>query len=108
MLTLHGEILSESFECDAATLVRYCRLQHEELFAMVDSGLLEPRGAEPSAWRFSGVDLQRARLAHRLTQDLGVNMEGAALIVELLEERTALQSRMRVLSALLEERVEES
>jgi chaperone modulatory protein CbpM len=78
-------------------------LRLEELIAMVDAGLLEPRGDHPSGWRFSGLDLKRARTVQRLTRDLGVNLEGAALILELLDERDALQSRMRVLEALIED-----
>ena len=67
---VRGEILSEELDLDCATLVRCCQLQQEELIAMVDAGLLEPRGERPSAWRFSGLDLKRARVVQRLTQDL--------------------------------------
>jgi chaperone modulatory protein CbpM len=104
MLTISGEVLNEQLDIDVATLTERCQLQQQELFAMVESGLLEPRGDQPSAWRFSGIDLQRARLAHRLSQDLGVNVEGAALIVDLLAERDALHRQMRLLSSLIEER----
>ncbi|MET0988879.1 MAG: chaperone modulator CbpM [Steroidobacteraceae bacterium] len=101
---LRGEVLSNELEVDFATLVRCCQLQQEELIAMVDAGLLEPRGEQPWAWRFSGIDLQRVRVVQRLIQDLGVNLEGAALILDLLDERAELRSRMRLLSALVEDR----
>lgn len=101
---IRGELLSESLEVDPATFERYCRVQHEDLIAMVDAGLLEPRGDAPAAWRFSGVDLQRARTVQRLVQDLGVNLEGAALILDLLAERAELRGRMRALQALLHDR----
>ena len=104
-MIVRGEVLSEELDLDLATLVRCCQLQQDELIAMVDAGLLEPRGERPSMWRFSGLDLKRARAVHRLTQDLGVNLEGAALILDLLEERAALNSRMRMLSALVDERL---
>ncbi|MET0658667.1 MAG: chaperone modulator CbpM [Steroidobacteraceae bacterium] len=102
-LIVRGEVLSSELEVDFATLVRCCQLPREELVAMVDAGLLEPRGEQPSAWRFSGIDLQRARVVQRLIQDLGVNLEGAALILDLLDERAELRSRMRMLSALVED-----
>lgn len=101
---LRGEVLSNELDVDLATLVRCCQLQQEELIDMVDAGLLEPRGEQPSAWRFSGIDLQRARVVQRLIQDLGVNLEGAALILDLLDERAELRSRIRLLSTLVEDR----
>ena len=102
---MRGEVLSEELDLDLATLVHCCQAQQGDLIAMVEAGLLEPRGERPSAWRFNGLDLQRARVVLRLTQDLGVNLEGAALVLDLLEERATLRSRMRVLSALVEERL---
>ncbi len=102
-VVIRGEILSEELELDIATLIRCCELQQQDVIAMVDAGLLEPRGEQPASWRFSGLDLQRARLARRLTRDLGVNVAGVALIVELLEERAALQRQIRLLNAFLEE-----
>jgi chaperone modulatory protein CbpM len=100
---LCGQILNEELELDWDTMARFCRLQLDELKAMVEVGLLEPRGELPEAWRFSGADLRRARAAGRLTRDLGVNVEGAALILELLEERRTLHRDVRVLQALLRE-----
>ena len=102
-VVIRGEILSDELNLDVATLIRCCELQQEDVIAMVDAGLLEPRGEQPASWRFSGLDLQRARLARRLTRDLDVNVAGAALIVDLLEERAALQRQMRLLTALLEQ-----
>lgn len=106
-MLVRGELLSEELDVDFGTLVQCCQVQQDELIAMVDAGLLEPRGEQPATWRFTGIDLKRVRLVHRLTRDLGVNLEGAALILDLLEERAALRSRMRVLNALMEERLVE-
>jgi chaperone modulatory protein CbpM len=102
---MSGQVLDDEFELDFAAVVRACRLDREQVIALVESGLLEPRGEQPATWRFRGIDLTRARLAQRLTQDLDINLEGAAVIVELLEERDALRKQMRMLSALLDERI---
>jgi len=100
-----GQLLDDEFELDFAAVLRACRLDREQVISLVESGLLEPRGEQPATWRFRGTDLARARLAQRLTQDLEIHLEGAALIVELLEERDALRKQMQVLSTLLDERI---
>jgi hypothetical protein len=47
--------------------------------------------------------LQRLRVAGRLMRDLGVNVTGAALAVELLEARGELERRIRRLERLVHE-----
>lgn len=99
-----GQLLGDEFELDFAAVVQACRLERKQVISLVESGLLEPRGERPATWR-RGTGLMRARLTQRLTHDLGINVEGAALIVEILEERDAMRKRMRMLSALLEEHI---
>jgi chaperone modulatory protein CbpM len=65
--------------------------------------VLEPRGAGPEAWRFPASDVVRARAVARLLRDLEVNLEGAALILDLVEERRRLERRIALLERLLEE-----
>jgi hypothetical protein len=45
----------------------------------------------------SAHELSRLRTAARLIRDLGVNVSGAALAVELLEARRELETRLRAL-----------
>jgi len=70
--------------------------------SLVDAGVLEPRGAGPEAWLFPASDVVRARAVARLLRDLDVNLEGAALILELVEERRRLERRIALLERLLE------
>ncbi len=92
---LNGDVLEEDVELTLAELSSTCRLPAERLLEMVEYGLIEPLGAEAGRWRFSGVSVQRVRCAQRLRQDLGVNLAGAALAVELLEEIDRLRARLR-------------
>jgi chaperone modulatory protein CbpM len=46
---------------------------------------------DASEWRFSGAALRRARIALRLERDLGVNLPGVALALDLLEELQRLR-----------------
>jgi hypothetical protein len=63
--------------------------------------VLEPRGREPTAWSFPATALARARATVRLIEDLGVNLEAAGIILDLLEERRELEYRLRQLEQLL-------
>ncbi len=50
-----------------------------------------------SQWRFPGVSVRRVRTVVRLQRDLGVNVAGAALAIELLDEINALRARLEAL-----------
>ena len=92
---LSGEVLEEEVELTLAELCSACQVPAERVFELVEEGLVEPRGREPSHWRFQGVSLRRVRFALRLERDLGVNMAGAALALELLEEMDAMRERLK-------------
>jgi len=76
-------------------LCRSCAVRTEWIVELVDQGILEPQGSDPSVWRFSTVSISRVRTAWRLKQDLGVNSAGIAVALNLLEEREELQVRLR-------------
>lgn len=92
---LSGEILEEDVELTLAQLCRSCRLPAEQVLALVEEGVIEPRGRNPAQWRFGGVSVRRVRCALRLERDLGVNAAGAALALDLLEELEAMRVRLR-------------
>lgn len=91
---LSGEVLEEDVELSLADLCRACQLSAERVFQLVDEGLLEPRGGHPAQWRFHGRSVWRVRCVMRLERDLGVNLAGAALALELLEELRRLRKRL--------------
>lgn len=88
-------VLDEEFHLTLGDLCRACHLPAEQILALVEEGILEPQGTDPSRWRFQGVSVRRVRCAYRLTHDLGINLAGAALAVELLEEIRTLRARLR-------------
>lgn len=96
--TIHDiEVLDESLALSLAELCRSCSVRAETVIALVEEGLLEPRGSTPAQWTFSGPALRRLQIALRLQQDLHINPPGAALAVELLDEIERLRERLRVL-----------
>lgn len=87
-----GALLDEQCELTLGELCRACGLPAEQLLALVEEGVIEPRGR--GQWRFSAVCVHRVRRARRLERDLGLNLAGAALAVELLEEIEQLRARL--------------
>jgi chaperone modulatory protein CbpM len=63
---------------------------------LVEEGIIEPDGKELHLWRFSGVSLVRARSALRLQRDLGVNLAGIALALNLMEELERLRQQLKI------------
>lgn len=94
---LQGVVLEEETEFTLGDLSRACSVHAEWIIALVDEGILEPTGKNLSDWRFSGNHLKRAMAVQRLQKDLGVNLPGTALALELLEEIDILRSRLQAL-----------
>ena len=90
-------VLEEETELTLNDLCSACTVRTEIIIEMVDEGVLSASGPAPEHWRFAGSNIRRARLALRLQRDLGVNLAGAALALQLMEEIEELRSRMRVL-----------
>lgn len=70
-------------------LCRFCQVEQTWVIELVEHGVLTPRGSETENWRFQGASIARAKKASRLRRDLGINVAGVALVLELLEERDA-------------------
>ncbi len=92
---LTGEVLEENVNLTLKELSRACQAPDEEVIALVEEGIIEPRGTEQMRWRFEGVSIRRARCAIRLQRGLGVNLAGAALAIDLLEELEEIRARLR-------------
>jgi len=70
-------------------------VERQWLVEMVELGALDPHGGlEPSAWEFPRRELPRVLAMTRLVADLGVNLTGAAIILDLVEERRRLLSQL--------------
>jgi chaperone modulatory protein CbpM len=88
-------LLDDSVEFSLAELCAACCVSEEQLVEIVAEGVVEPVGGDREQWRFSGVALTRIQRVMRLQQDFGVNLPGAALALELLEEVERLRRAQR-------------
>ncbi|MEJ2553511.1 MAG: chaperone modulator CbpM [Gammaproteobacteria bacterium] len=91
---LSGELLDEELELTVVELRRICRLSAAELMELAEAGVIEPLGRPATSWRFHGSSVRRAHGAIQLHRDLGVNWQGAALVLDLLEEIEFLRRRL--------------
>jgi chaperone modulatory protein CbpM len=83
-----------------AEICRLCRLELTAVIELADLGLVSLRGGSPEEWQLPAAALPRLTLAGRLIRDLGVNVSGAVLAVELLEAQRELERRVRRLEHL--------
>lgn len=85
---------------DAAEICRLCRLDLEAVIEFAELGLVSLRGAPREQWQVPVAALPRLAAAGRLMRDLGVNVSGAALVLELLDAQRELERQIRCLQAL--------
>ena len=101
MAQVSGFILEEQVGLTLTDLCRACGAQTELVVELVEEGVISPSGAAPEVWRFTGVHLRHARVAIRLQRDLGVNVAGAALALQLMDELETLRERLRAASGAI-------
>jgi chaperone modulatory protein CbpM len=92
---LDGCILEEEAAISLAELCSACSVHAEYIIALVDEGILEPECGDTGAWRFAGTSLKRTRMVIHLERDLGVNIAGAALVLDLMEELQGLRAQLK-------------
>lgn len=84
-ITLTGEVLEESDLVSLADLCRSCTVETNTITTLVAEGILDPTGEDIEHWRFTIGSLRRVKTVIHLQRDLGVNLAGAALALELLD-----------------------
>ena len=94
---LSGIILEEQTELTLAEVCRACAVHAEYIIELVEEGVLVPVGSEPVSWRFTGIHMHRATVSLRLQHDLGINLAGVALALQLLDEIDSLHARINAL-----------
>lgn len=90
---VHGDLLDERMRLTLPELCRVCRIEERVVVDMVREGVVEIVTSRHDEWIFSGAAVPRIRTALRLQQDLDVNLPGAALALELIDEIERLRGR---------------
>jgi len=90
---LIGRVFEDHDVITLADLCRSCTVKTETVTMLVSEGILDPVGGDVEHWRFNISSIRRVRTVTHLQRDLGVNMAGAALALELLDQIAELKRR---------------
>ena len=85
-------VVDDSTTWGISEICTLCRVKNELVREMVNEGLVIPEGSSPETWRFNGLAVKRIQVTMRLQSDLRVNLPGAALVLDLLEELEELRA----------------
>ena len=99
LTVLTGQIVEESTTLTLNEISCACAVHAERILELVEEGILDPVERDLTQWRFSGSSLNRARTALRLQQDLGINLAGAALVLDMMDELECLRAQLQRLGA---------
>ena len=89
-----GVILEEQAQLTLDDISAACCVQTQFIIELVEEGVLTPVGNEPHQWHFTGIHIRRAKTALNLQRDLGINLAGIALALELLDEIKTLRTQL--------------
>ena len=80
-------------------LCRTCAVHASYIVELVQEGVIVPTlavgdSSAPETWRFNSLHVRHTKVAWRLQHDLDVNLPGAALALQLLDELEALRAQI--------------
>jgi len=88
-------------ELSLEELCETCHITPKFICELVEYGTLEPKGVALETWRFDTRHLQRIQRVLRLQHDLEINMAGAALAIDLMDQIEKLQAQIELLEKSL-------
>ena len=96
--TLRGQLVGDETLITLDELCAHCTIGTEEAVTLVREGILDPADdsidwRRAGRWQFHISSVRRVRTVVRLQRDLGINLPGAALVLELLDRIEELQRR---------------
>ncbi len=80
-------------------LTMFCDTSADWIMRLVDYGVVTPITTTAAEWEFTPPHIARARKAARLMRDLGLNVAGVALVLDLIEERDALARKLAIVQS---------
>lgn len=92
-----GVLIEETTTISFNEVCQKYHIPEELLLEMVEYGLFSSRTTKIEHLKLNQKDLRKIESAFRLHQDLGVNLPGVALALELLEKINQLNEELNIL-----------
>ena len=105
---LEAHVITEGDWIAVTEICQLCRIEPDAVRELGELGVVLAARDAGGGWQVPAAALPRLRIVGRLMRDLGVNVSGAALAVELLEAQRALERRLRDLESLARRSLSES
>ncbi len=96
-MVIQGIIIEETSTISFVEVCKQHNLNEQSLMEMVEHGLFQPSSQGLQRMGFDLKTLAKITSAHRLQSDLGLNIEGAVLVIELMEEMESLRKELHIL-----------
>lgn len=97
LLPVHTGTVIEDGSLTLEQLCDACGVHTDWVISLIEESIIEPQGDQIQVWRFSGTSLMRVHSAQRLQRDLGINIAGIALALDLMEELRNLRAQLKIM-----------
>ncbi|WP_454781249.1 chaperone modulator CbpM [Legionella sp. WA2022007384] len=95
--TIIGVLIEETMTISFNEVCQRYHIPEELLHEMVEYGLFSTKTTKKEHLKLNPNDLRKIESAFRLHQDLGINLPGVALALELLEKIDQLNEELNIL-----------
>jgi chaperone modulatory protein CbpM len=90
-----SEVVEQGTLCTFHELCISCHVDPDWVAELVEQGAIEAVGRTRLEWQFTTFSLLRVAKAKRLERDLGLNLPGIALALDLLDQLDEMRARLR-------------
>ncbi len=90
-------------ELSLEELCETCHITSSFIYELIEYGTLELHDTTPEMWRFNTRHLQRIQRVLRLQHDLEINLAGAALAMDLMDQIEQLEAQVELLEKSLKQ-----
>ena len=94
-------ILDDEQSLTLVELSKACNVHAEWVLELVDEGIIDPLQQDSLHYHFPSTCLRKALTVKHLQHDLGINLAGAALVLDLKQEIDRLRSHVTLLKCEL-------
>jgi chaperone modulatory protein CbpM len=92
--------VEENPELTLDEIAHTCNIPLQQIHAMIEYGIVEPKGWSEDTWRFTTDHLRRIRTITNLQKDLEINLPGAALVLDLIDQMEKMRTRIELFERL--------